>query len=759
MGKNQSASNLTNIIKQDASGNITFVSGSTTLMSVSSSGAITTTGNVAGTASYASNAELLDGLDSTVFATTGSNTFRGSQYISSSFVPTNFTDTASLYTDGGLRATRNSYFSSSIYIGGDLIVFGTQSVNYITSSQLNIADNIITVNTSTPAVRFGGIAVQDSGSLATGLTGSLLWDSQNNHWIYSNPSGSSYSGGMLISGPRNTGSMGDEQGTTLNAIMKGMGGDHITSSGIFESGSNVGIGVSTPSSIGTSYTTLDIRGSIGGGINFGVINSTYAGLYTDNGGVNLSTNYNVPISFGISGSEKMRIATNGSVGVGAVPSAWGGVFTAIQGGSYGQHIGFQSNNADMKIGVNNYYNGSGYIYHTTGKAASQLNISADSGLIFSTAGTGTAGNAISFTDRFAITNAGLVRINTSSNLGGGLLGLNGNLEFGGTAGGNYRITNYQAGYLAFDTDNTERMRITSTGTFQFNTSGPGLFTLGAGTSYANISGGGGASLYLNGPSRGGATTAGSGVAVLAADGNIYFTDSSTNTYKVVITNTGNVGVNTSGNVGKFVVADAGVVITSGNVTFDSQAKGIELYNTTSGTTDNLIGYWFSTGPHKSGIATGRTNAGAGWEVDLRFFVHDSSTTNLNNCYERMRLYGGGNLTINGSLTQNGSLSDLTLKENLVKILNPLDKVSQISGYTFTWKENAPARQHISNIIDDAGLIAQEVEEILPEIVRQNEDGTKALNYNGVTGLLIEAIKELKAENDTLKEILQRNNIQ
>ena len=72
MGKNQSASNLTNIIKQDASGNITFVSGSTTLMSVSSSGAITTTGNVAGTASYASNAELLDGLDSTVFTLTSS---------------------------------------------------------------------------------------------------------------------------------------------------------------------------------------------------------------------------------------------------------------------------------------------------------------------------------------------------------------------------------------------------------------------------------------------------------------------------------------------------------------------------------------------------------------------------------------------------------------------------------------------------------------------------------------------------------------
>ena len=53
MGKNQSASNLTNIIKQDASGNISFVSGSTTLMSVSSSGTITTTGNGSSIASVA----------------------------------------------------------------------------------------------------------------------------------------------------------------------------------------------------------------------------------------------------------------------------------------------------------------------------------------------------------------------------------------------------------------------------------------------------------------------------------------------------------------------------------------------------------------------------------------------------------------------------------------------------------------------------------------------------------------------------------
>jgi hypothetical protein len=203
----------------------------------------------------------------------------------------------------------------------------------------------------------------------------------------------------------------------------------------------------------------------------------------------------------------------------------------------------------------------------------------------------------------------------------------------------------------------------------------------------------------------------------------------------------------------------GSTITSGNVTFASQAKGIEIYNDSgSGTTDNLVGCWFSTGPHKAGIASGRTNAASNWAVDLRFFVHGPEIASLDNTYEKMRLYGEGNLTINGSLTQTGSLSDITLKENLVKIITPLQKISQISGYTFTWKENAPARQHISNIVEDAGLIAQEVELILPEIVRTNEDGSKALNYNGVVGLLVEAMKELKVENDLLKNRLDKNNI-
>ena len=160
------------------------------------------------------------------------NNFACTQYFSNASNAVSFTSTGSLYSDGGMRITKDLYVSGTSYFN-NVTVFGTQSVAYISSSQLNIGTNIISVNTDTPSIRFGGLAVYDSGS--TGLTGSILWDSEANHWVYTNPSGSTYSGGMFISGPRAS-SLGTEQGTTSCALMMGQGGDHITSSAIFHYG-------------------------------------------------------------------------------------------------------------------------------------------------------------------------------------------------------------------------------------------------------------------------------------------------------------------------------------------------------------------------------------------------------------------------------------------------------------------------------------------------------------------------------------------
>ena len=146
------------------------------------------------------------------YATTGSNTFKGNQIV-----------------------------SASVYVTGDLIVFGTSSFQNVTASVVELGTNTIVLNTDTPAVRFGGISVIDSGSNAG--TGSLWWDSNRNHWLYEHPSDSlaPYNSAMLIAGPTNTGSLGEEIGLTTGKLTVAVGEDHISSSQITDDGRTVTI--------------------------------------------------------------------------------------------------------------------------------------------------------------------------------------------------------------------------------------------------------------------------------------------------------------------------------------------------------------------------------------------------------------------------------------------------------------------------------------------------------------------------------------
>ena len=90
-------------------------------------------------------------------------------------------------------------------------------------------------------------------------------------------------------------------------------------------------------------------------------------------------------------------------------------------------------------------------------------------------------------------------------------------------------------------------------------------------------------------------------------------------------------------------------------------------------------------------------------------------------------------------TDFNSTSDINLKENIKTIENSLNTIEQLRGVTFNWKENQKP---------SLGVIAQEVQEILPELV--NNGTIKSVNYNGIIGVLIEAIKELKKEVEELK---------
>ena len=92
-------------------------------------------------------------------------------------------------------------------------------------------------------------------------------------------------------------------------------------------------------------------------------------------------------------------------------------------------------------------------------------------------------------------------------------------------------------------------------------------------------------------------------------------------------------------------------------------------------------------------------------------------------------------------------SDERLKDNIKPIDNALDKVCSLSGNTFEWNEIS----HRPTGKKDIGVIAQEVEKVFPEIVDTRDSGYKAVDYQKLSAVLIEAVKELKTEIEELKD--------
>ena len=105
----------------------------------------------------------------------------------------------------------------------------------------------------------------------------------------------------------------------------------------------------------------------------------------------------------------------------------------------------------------------------------------------------------------------------------------------------------------------------------------------------------------------------------------------------------------------------------------------------------------------------------------------------------------GALNVGGDITAFSS-SDVSLKENITPISNAVDKVRSISGNTFTWNEKS-----VYNGEEGTGIIAQEIEALeLPGVTETRQDGTKAVRYDRLVPLLIEAIKELDGKVKSLE---------
>lgn len=188
------------------------------------------------------------------------------------------------------------------------------------------------------------------------------------------------------------------------------------------------------------------------------------------------------------------------------------------------------------------------------------------------------------------------------------------------------------------------------------------------------------------------------------------------------TNVSNVNADTVGGVssGSFLRSDAADQKTSGTLRFNDNV----ILSLGSGDDAEL----FCDGSH----LYLDLNSGIG-----NFYIRDGTTT-------RFTFDDDGSFTATSNIT---AYSDITLKKDIEVIPNALDKVMELRGVTFK-------RIDLDNE-KFTGVIAQEVEKVLPEVVMTDEDGIKSVAYGNMVGLLIEAIKELKEEVNDLRSQLNK----
>lgn len=181
---------------------------------------------------------------------------------------------ATIATTGSNAFTGAQTITGSVIITQNLTVFGSSSISFVSQSTLNIGTNLITVNVQSPSVRFGGLAVIDSGS-APQRSGSLLFDSVNDQWIFIHQNlVGGVTSSILVMGPPTFNNVGNETLLTQNRLLKGGGLEHIVESQITDDGSvvsitnslNVGTSITASSGNITTLRSTSVTASVSGAL-------------------------------------------------------------------------------------------------------------------------------------------------------------------------------------------------------------------------------------------------------------------------------------------------------------------------------------------------------------------------------------------------------------------------------------------------------------------------------------------------------------
>ena len=373
--------------------------------------------------------------------------------------------------------------------------------------------------------------------------------------------------------------------------------------------------------------------------------------------------------------------------------------STIQGGSSLTIAGAASGITTLAAGNTTV---TGFVNASTGFGSATINATSN-GLIANST-TITVGNtSVNVTITTAgITSAGGTGVNPSSNTVGTALGTNTqrwvlNANTGSFAGAVSGITTLAAG------NTTVTGFVNATSTIQ-----------------------GGSSLTIAG--------AASGITTLAAGNTTItgFANVSTSVNSAILS----VGSNFIANTTQVTLA-AGVLLSANGAT---GTAGHVLYS--NGSTGSP--YWAADGV--ASVTDDTTTNGNRYIL----FANQTSSTLSTSYVSSTKMYFNPS-TGKLNATSFNSLSDFNKKENIQTLQDATSKVLKMRGVSFTWKGTNDK---------SIGLIAQEVEKILPEVVSTCEDGVKSISYDSIVGLLVEAFKEQQKTIDSLKDtinILSKNN--
>ena len=214
--------------------------------------------------------------------------------------------------------------------------------------------------------------------------------------------------------------------------------------------------------------------------------------------------------------------------------------------------------------------------------------------------------------------------------------------------------------------------------------------------------------------------------------------------RVTVLANGSVGIGDTTPAALFTVGDTDLFqVTAAGITRLPNGSAATPALSFTGDTNNDTGL-YRAGENTLTLATGGANRVTINNTDMT--ITDNVTINGNLTVTGFVASSGNNMYLpSGQYLYDPIPSDERLKKNIKPLAGALGKVRQLNGVSFQWKNNN---------VNDIGVIAQNVEKVLPELVTESADGMKNVKYANLVAVLIEAIKEQQKEIENLKHDLQ-----